>query len=61
MDAYDSLGGSVDYVLDGGPVGGVASTVIDIRKGHLTILRSGAVSAEQLSSVVGAAVREKGS
>ena len=32
MDAYDSLGGSVDYVLDGGPVGGVASTVIDIRK-----------------------------
>ena len=61
MEAYDSLGGSVDYVLDGGPVGGVASTVIDISKGHLTILRSGAVSAEQLSSAAGVAVREKGS
>ena len=58
MEAYNSLGGLVDYVLDGGTVGGVASTVIDISKGHVTILRSGAVSAEQLASVARVAVKE---
>ena len=56
IEAYDSLGGSVDYVLDGGPVGGVASTVLDISRWPPTILRSGAVSAEQLSSVARVAV-----
>ena len=60
MEAYDSLGGSVDYVLDGGPAGGVASTVLDISKGQPTILRSGAVSAEQLASVAGVVVRNEG-
>ena len=60
MEAHDSLGGSVDYVLDGGPVGGVASTVLDISKGYPTILRSGAVSAEQLSSVARAVVTNEG-
>ena len=52
MDAYRGLGHSVDYVLDGGPVTGVASTVLDIDAEPPRILRSGAVSAEQLRRVL---------
>lgn len=60
VEAHDSLGGSVDYVLDGGPVGGAASTVLDISKGRPVILRSGAVSAERLSSAARVVVRNQG-
>jgi len=56
-EALAQVGEGVDLVLDGGPCpGGIESTVIDIRKGAPTLLREGAISREQLESILGAAV-----
>jgi L-threonylcarbamoyladenylate synthase len=45
-----------DLVLDGGPLPGVASTVIDLRdyeRGEWSVLRAGAVGAEQVEHALG--------
>lgn len=48
-EAAASLVGSVDLVVDGGPAGVVASTVVDASGDGWAILREGAVTAEQLA------------
>jgi len=47
-DAAAALEGDVALVIDGGPVHGVASTVVDACDETLTILREGPISAEQV-------------
>ncbi len=50
----DDLGGSVDYVLDGGPcLVGVESTIVDCSTDDVEILRPGAVTEADIVSVVG--------
>src|SRR5690606_2550621 len=46
--AAAALVGSVDLVVDGGPAGTGASTVVDASGDRWTILREGAVTAEAL-------------
>lgn len=43
-EAAESLGGPVDLVVDGGPAGATASTVVDATGDGWRILRAGAVS-----------------
>ena len=47
--AAASLVGSVDLVVDGGPAGTVASTVVDASGPTWSILREGAITADQLA------------
>ncbi len=47
--AAASLVGSADLVVDGGPAGTVASTVVDASGEGWSILREGAITAEQLN------------
>ena len=48
------LGDDVDLVLDGGPCGvGVESTIVDLCGPHPEVLRTGAVTAAQLSELLG--------
>lgn len=47
-EAAASLDGPVDLVVDGGPAGTVASTVVDATTSPWRILRVGALSAEEL-------------
>ncbi len=47
-EAAASLVGSVDLVVDGGPAGTVASTVVDASGEGWSILREGAITAAQL-------------
>jgi L-threonylcarbamoyladenylate synthase len=50
----DELGDSVDYILDGGPCRvGIESTVLDLSGDAPTILRPGAVTAEQIEEHIG--------
>jgi L-threonylcarbamoyladenylate synthase len=49
-EVVDALGGSVDLVLDGGEVGGVASTVVRVTDSGLEVLREGAISAAELEN-----------
>ncbi|MBN1120280.1 MAG: threonylcarbamoyl-AMP synthase [Anaerolineae bacterium] len=54
QEAADSLGESVDLVLDGGPCpGGIPSTVVDISGGELVIVRAGPLSESILRRVIG--------
>jgi L-threonylcarbamoyladenylate synthase len=46
--AAASLAGDVALVVDGGPCGGVASTVVDATGPDLTILRVGPITEEQI-------------
>lgn len=48
VDAAAALEGDVALVIDGGPVHGVASTVVDACDETLTILREGPISAERV-------------
>jgi L-threonylcarbamoyladenylate synthase len=48
LEAAASLVGSVDLVVDGGPAGTLASTVVDATWGTWRILREGAISADRL-------------
>lgn len=48
LAAAGSLTGPVDLVVDGGPAGTVASTVVDATAAAWHILRNGAVTEEQL-------------
>ena len=52
--AADFNDGSIDYILDGGPVpGGLESTVVDVTGPLPVILRPGAVTAEMIAEVTG--------
>ena len=49
IDAATQLGASVEFYLDGGPVtGGLASTIVDCTHPEPTILRRGAIDAEEI-------------
>lgn len=48
-EAAASLSGPVDLIVDGGPAGTVASTVVDAVAEGWTILREGAITAERLA------------
>ncbi|WED66557.1 L-threonylcarbamoyladenylate synthase [Synoicihabitans lomoniglobus] len=54
-----SLGGRIRSILDGGPCAiGIESTIVDLRDpAHPTVLRPGAITADQLSRVLGVTVR----
>ena len=55
--AEGQLGDSVEVYLDGGPSGEpVASTIVDLTADEPRILREGAITAEQVSDVLGRAV-----
>src|SRR6476646_1978639 len=55
--AEGQLGDSVEVYLDGGPSGEpVASTIVDFTADEPRILRQGAITAEQVSDVLGRAV-----
>jgi len=48
------LGGDVDLVLDGGPCEvGIESTIVDVSRGDLVVLRPGGISIAQIESVTG--------
>lgn len=50
----ESLGEKVDLILDDGPCTvGLESTVLDLTTPHATILRPGAIIAEQISALIG--------
>jgi L-threonylcarbamoyladenylate synthase len=55
----ESLGAKIDHILDGGPATiGLESTILDLRDPrHPAILRPGAISAEEISRVLGRRVR----
>lgn len=54
----DDLDGRIDAVLDGGPTSvGVESTVLDPEPTPMIIYRAGAVTAEQLTAVLGVQTR----
>jgi L-threonylcarbamoyladenylate synthase len=56
--ALEQLGDTVDVYLDGGPSGDpVASTIVDLTADTPRILREGAVTANQVSEVLGQAVQ----
>ena len=50
-EARQALGDAVDAVLDGGPVGGTASTIVDLTGDRPRILRAGAVSWDELRRI----------
>lgn len=51
LESAASLVGAVDLIVDGGPAGLVASTVVDVTGPVWTMLRAGAVTEEQLRSI----------
>lgn len=57
-DVVADLDGDVDLVLDGGPCEvGVESTIVDLSADVPEVLRTGAVSADEVARIVGGAVR----
>ena len=50
-EAQKALGDAVDALLDGGPVGGTASTIVDLTTDRPRILRAGAVSWDDLRRI----------
>lgn len=53
LEAREQLGARVAVYLDGGPSrGGVASTIVDATTPRLTVVREGAITREQLGTVV---------
>lgn len=58
----DELGDAVALILDGGDCRvGIESTIVDLSRGAPVILRPGAISAEQLSLVLGEPIGSKDS
>src|SRR5262249_31385910 len=48
------LGDEVNYILDGGPCTvGVESTIVDLSRGHPTLLRPGGMTREAIERIVG--------
>lgn len=57
-EVIEQLGSEVDLVIDGGRCsGGMESTVVDVSGGVPTLVREGAVSREDISKVIGSAIR----
>jgi tRNA threonylcarbamoyl adenosine modification protein (Sua5/YciO/YrdC/YwlC family) len=54
--AREQLADQVGVLLDGGPAGQVASTIVDLTADNPVILREGAVSAAAIGEVLGRAV-----
>ncbi len=53
-----SLGDSVSYILDGGKCDvGVESTIVSVLENHVTLLREGGISKEQIEAEIGVHVR----
>ncbi|MGL4743986.1 MAG: L-threonylcarbamoyladenylate synthase, partial [Dermatophilaceae bacterium] len=53
VEAASQLGPAVEFYLDGGPVtGGLASTIVDCTREEPVVLRVGALSTDQVVSVV---------
>lgn len=51
QEVYDQLAGKVDLIIDGGTCpGGVPSTVVDCTSPTLRVLRTGAISKDELSA-----------
>ena len=51
---HEELGTAVDRLLDGGPCAvGIESTIVDLSQGSPRLLRPGAVTASQLTAVLG--------
>lgn len=52
IDAATQLGASVEFYLDGGPVtGGLPSTIVDCTHDEPTVLRRGAIDADEILAV----------
>ncbi len=59
-DVSEELGDAVSLILDGGDCSvGIESTIVDLSRGKPTILRPGAITAAQLSLVLGKPVAEQ--
>ena len=59
-DVAEELADAVSLILDGGDCSvGIESTIVDLSRGTPTILRPGAISAGQLSLVLGKPVSER--
>jgi len=57
-EAASTIGSRVDLILDAGPApGGTESTILDLSSDPPRVLRHGAISAEELESVMGSAVQ----
>lgn len=57
--AWASLNGRIDAVLDGGPCAyGLESTIVDLTRPHLQVVRAGPISAEALAEVLGQPVAQ---
>lgn len=55
QDVKRTLGDAIDHVVDGGPAHrGLPSTVVDITGERLRILRTGAITSDQIQKVCGA-------
>jgi L-threonylcarbamoyladenylate synthase len=55
------LGETVDMILDGGPTqAGLESTIVALTGGEATLLRAGAVAAEDIEAVLGRRLRRAG-
>jgi tRNA A37 threonylcarbamoyladenosine synthetase subunit TsaC/SUA5/YrdC len=52
VEAAADLGAEVDAILDGGPAGGLASTIIDCTLVPPHVLREGPVSATELLALI---------
>jgi L-threonylcarbamoyladenylate synthase len=49
QEVLNDLDGRVDVLLDGGPCpGGIESTILDLTRPELTLLREGAISWQQI-------------
>ena len=54
QDVYEDMKGRIPFILDGGPCDvGVESTVLDLTGSTPCVLRPGAITAEDVASVVG--------
>ncbi|GAB4531950.1 MAG: L-threonylcarbamoyladenylate synthase [Amphiplicatus sp.] len=57
----ESLGGSVDMILDGGPcLVGVESTIVKVGGEDLVLLRPGGIAREAIEAIAGRALRRAG-
>ncbi len=51
---FESLGGSIPYILDGGPCQvGVESTIVDFENGQIIVRRKGGTSLQAMTEVLG--------
>lgn len=59
LHVSESLGDKAPFVLDGGRCGyGIESTIVGFNEGRVTILRSGAITREQIEACLGKSVSE---